>query len=33
MKKLPTAMMPTTMTSGFMIFGSDMPADFMASSS
>jgi len=33
MKKLPMAMMPTTMMSGLSIFGSDMPADFIASNS
>ena len=33
MKKLPTAMPPTMTSSGRSIFGSDMPADFIASSS
>ena len=33
MKKLPTATNPTTMISGLVIRSSDIPADFMASSS
>ena len=33
MKKLPMEISPTTTSSGFMILGRDIPADFIASSS